>query len=317
MNPRGSFGYRTLVGVTPSHWAPGVYEQPIMGLPAAGQHVWGAIRVGNRRILLIRHFMNEMAGRFVVYAGDIGADMTFQARHAGYSGLCEIGNIEGRWGVYQPGNPPRFAFITDETTGRWVDGPIDAEFAHEPVALQFVTPDADEPLGYFARCFRVTSGSFDGQPIDEGFVMHEQVYLKSGRGWMLSKYKRQLQGAWVGFANQYADGTTDFGSVCVGTRGWEFVIITRSAGEHILVEQPNATVTMSDATVTLAVDLGEHGVWTWTPPAEGGGRIPLPGPRDSTPIWAEGVFRARDEDRVITFAHTWAELYPSHLDRTT
>jgi hypothetical protein len=42
-----------------------------MGLPVAGQHVWAALRIGEHRVLLIGHFINEMAGRFLAYEGPI------------------------------------------------------------------------------------------------------------------------------------------------------------------------------------------------------------------------------------------------------
>ena len=66
-----------------------------MCLPGAGQHVWDAIRVGDRRLLLIRHFMNGMSGGFLVYETSIGADMVFR-RSRGYNGLCEIGDVDRR-----------------------------------------------------------------------------------------------------------------------------------------------------------------------------------------------------------------------------
>ncbi len=62
MTRRGSFGYRTLAGCTDFDRGPS-YEQPAMGQPVAGQHVWAALRIGERRVLLIRHFMNDMAYR--------------------------------------------------------------------------------------------------------------------------------------------------------------------------------------------------------------------------------------------------------------
>lgn len=313
MIDRGSFGYRTLVGTTSSEWGPGVYEQPIMGLPVAGQHIWGALRVGDRRLLLIRHFMNEMAGRFLVYEAPVGQDLAFQ-RTRGYSGLCDIGELDGQWGAYQPGIPPAFAYTTRGGAGRWVDGTGDLELRMEPTALQFVTPDAEEPLAYFARAFEVTGGTYDGAAVDAGVVMHEQVYLRSGRGWMLSRYKRELQGAWIAFANRYADGSSEFGSVCLGTRGWRFAVVVRSTGDHVLVDRPDGHVTSDGETFEVQLDLGEHGNWRWRPPSEGGGRVRLPGPRATTPLWAEGIFQQDDEPRELVFAHTWAEVYPHHLD---
>src|SRR5437016_4149689 len=104
---RGSFGYQTVLGVTSPQWGPQVYEQPVMGLPAAGQHVWGGLRSGGIRSLVIRHFMNEMAGRLLCYESDAGGDFVFRRTDA-YAGLCEVGDHDGRWGIYQPGVDARF-----------------------------------------------------------------------------------------------------------------------------------------------------------------------------------------------------------------
>ena len=314
MSARGSFEHRTLVGTTSSDWGPGVYEQPVMGLPVAGQHVWGALNVGGRRVLLIRHFMNEMAGRLLAYEGPVGSDLAFR-RTRGYSGLCDVTEHEGQWGIVQPGTPPAFAFTTAGDDGCWIEqGLTELQLRREPTALQLVTPDADEPLGYFARAFQVVAGTYDGEPVDDGVVMHEQVYLRSGRGWMLSRYKRELQGAWVAFANRYTDGSFEFGSVSLGTRGWQFAVIVRSDGEHVVVDRPDGVVRAWEDGFDVSLDLGQRGTWTWNPPADGGGRVPLPGPRETTPLWAEGVFRQVGDTRTLAFGHTWAEVYPHHLD---
>jgi hypothetical protein len=236
-------------------------------------------------------------------------------RSKGYSGLCEIGELDGQWGIYQPGTPPSFAFTTHGEQGRWVDGATDLTLRLHPTALQFATPDAEEPLAYFARAFDVTGGTFDGRPVDAGVVMHEQVYLSSGKGWMLSRHKRELQGAWIAFANRYADGSSEFGSVCAGTRGWQFAVVIASNGHHVLADRPAGTVRSDGERFDVRLDLGTDGTWRWRPPAEGGGRVPLPGPRETTPMWAEGVFQRDGDDRELVFAHTWAEVYPHHLDK--
>lgn len=122
--------------------------------------------------------------------------------------------------------------------------------------------------------------------------MHEQVYLRSGRGWMLSRHKRELQGAWIAFANRYGDGSSEFGSACIGTRGWRFAAVIRSDGAHLLVDNLEWAVSSDGKTFDVGLGLGGHGTWRWRPPSEGGGRVPLPGPRETTPLWAEGCSSA-------------------------
>lgn len=313
MSERGSFGYRTIVGSTDSYWGPGVYEEPVMGLPAAGQHIWGALDVGGKRVWMIRHFMNEMAGRCLRYEGLHGSDLEFRA-HRPYSGLCDIGTFGDQWGIHQPSEQPAFRYTTAPGEGRWVDAGVDLILRPRPVALQFVTPDRAEPLAYFARAFDVIGGSCDGETVEQGVVMHEQVYLRSGRGWMLSRYKRELQGAWVAFANCYEDGTTEFGSVAVGDSGWSFAAIIPSHGPEVCVDAPAGHALASGDELDLELDLGDAGVWRWHPPAAGGGRVPLPGSSAHVPIWREGAFRRDGDERTPTFSHTWAEYYPRRIN---
>lgn len=315
MTPRGSFGYQTVLGTCDAHWAPGEYATPLMGLPVAGQHVWGGLAAGGHRLLPIRHFVNEVAARALVYRATPGEDFTFVPT-AAYSGLCEVGELDGRWGIRQPGTPPRFVFTTAaDGTGRWREhGVLDLELELVPEALQFATPDAEEPLVYLARAFRVRGGTALGAPAT-GFAFHEQVYVRSGQGWALTRHKRQLQGVWTAFATQYADGAVDWGQICWGTRGWSFVIVIRSDGPPILCHRPPAEIRLDPDGFPerLDVDLGVDGVWGWDPPAGGGGRVPLPGPRGTTPRWSEGVVTRRGADREVAFAHTWSEAYPAHL----
>ncbi|WP_405136527.1 hypothetical protein [Nocardia sp. NBC_01388] len=312
---RGSFGHASVLGTTLNHWAPGAYAEPIMGCPAAGQHVWAAVQTENTRALPIRHFMNEAAVRFLVYDAPIGEDFEFRPE-TGYGGLCEVGFIDDEWGIYQLGRPPRFRFTTSDRAGRWVErGVLDLEFAHDQEALQFATPDADEPLVYLARKFRITGGTYRGEPVEDGYVFHEQVYVRSGHSWALTAYKRELQGVWLAFVTRYEDGAVDWGQICYGTRGWSFAIVISSGSEPILVSRPEGDVEFdADGNpVRARFLLGDSGWWTWRPHAHGGGRVPLPGPPEHTPRWAEGQVTKRDETRRVEFSHTWWESYQSHL----
>jgi len=283
-----------------------------MGLPVAGQHVWGAFDVEGKRVWMIRHFMNEIAGRCLRYEGAHGADLEFRS-HRPYAGVCDIGEHRGQWGVYQPSPEPAFAFTTDGVAGRWTDAGINLTLRPRPVALQFVTPDRSEPLAYFARAFDIVEGTCDGSRIERGVVMHEQVYLRSGRGWMLSKYKRELQGAWIAFANLYEDGTSEFGSVAFGDSGWAFAAVIGAEGAEVCVDAPAGRALVDGDDFDFELDLGAAGIWSWSPPARGGGRIPLPGDPVHTPLWREGTFRREGDQRELAFSHTWAEYYRDRL----
>lgn len=310
---RGSFGYATVLGTTSSVWEPGAYATPIMGRPVAGQHVWGALQTTGGRGLPIRHFMNEAAVRLVLY--DERGDGGFVYRPcSGYAGICEVGDRDGRWGIWQSGQPPRFAFTTRGSEGYWREhDALEVTGRSELDALQFVTPDADEPLAYLARMFRVTGGECLGEAVVDGYFFHEQVYLRSGHSWVLSTHKRRLQGVWLVFVTRYTDGSAVWGQICYSEHGWSFAIVIPSEGDPILVHRPTARVDL-DADgypVTADFDLGAGGVWCWRP--RRGGRIPLPGPAESTPRWAEGVLTRQDDDRSVVFAHTWWESYANRL----
>lgn len=314
---RGSFGHATVLGTTSSYWAPGEYATPIMGCPVAGQHVWGALRTGGRRALAIRHVMNESAVRLLAYDGGPGDDPRF-VRHGGYAGLCELGEVEGQWGMVQPGDPPRLRFTTSRDAGRWIEhGLLDVRLTPVAEALQFATPDAEEPLAYLARMFTVDGGGYRDEPVTDGFVFHEQVYLRSGQGWALSRHKKHLQGVWLVFATRYADGGLHWGQICVGRDGWRFAIVISSGGPPLLVRDPEPVELVCDERgypLRASFDLGAGEIWDWRPPDAGGGRIPLPGPPEATPRWAEGQVTRRGDERPVAFAHTWWESYPDRLN---
>jgi hypothetical protein len=274
-----------------------------MGLPVAGQHVWGAFDAGGQRHLVIRHFQNEMAGRLLAYR-----ELSFvRESQSGYSGLCDVGVIGGQWGIHHP----RFAFTTNQQGGRWHErGLLDVVVSPRMEALQFAVPDADEPLAYLCRMFVVDGGSVFGVSVDRGVVLHEQVYLRSGHGWALSTYKRRLQGVWTAFVTCFEDGSVHWGQLCWSRDGWGFAIVQRTDGKPILVHRPQCVTSLDSNGVPVSHRFDLDGeVWVW----ESGGRIRLPGPPDTVPVWSEGIVRRDGDPRAVAFAHTWSEVYPGRL----
>lgn len=315
---RGAFGHQCAVGLTSTHWPPRFNEALFMGLPAAGQHVAGGVALADgTRAYVIRHFQNEIAVRFLLYRGTAAGELTYDRSSAlTYTGLCEVDTVAGRWGIRQSAD--RFSFQHDQTGARWHEGDlVDLELQSRLEALQVAVPDAIEPLGYLCRGFDVVGGSVTGVPVVDGFIIHEQVHLGSGRGWAQSQYKQELQGAWVAFATRFDDGALHWGQLCWSPGGWGFAAIQRSDEPAILLDRPLARIDLDGDgwPVRSTYDTGAGGEWEWCPhePTARSGCIPLPGRVEHVPRWREGVVRQVGEPRAVAFATSWNEVYPTRL----
>ena len=103
----------------------------------------------------------------------------------------------------------------------------------------------------------------------------------------------------------------------VGTRGWQFGVVIKSDGDQVFADRPAGKASSDGVAFSVELDFGADGIWRWRPPFEGVGRVSLPGPSETTPLWAGGFFQRDGDDRELVYAHTLAEVYPHHLDPTT
>jgi len=315
VHARGSFGYTPLPGLAPHHWPAGSHETTIMGLPPAGQHLWGSISYGDRVAFPIRQFQNELAVRFFLFDGPAQGDLSYHpASESGYSGICAVGEHEQRSGLWQPSRKLRFAFLTNPGSARWRESEV-CDLIGEPVlnALQFSIPDAEEPFAYFARGWRVREGTVFGQPVKAGFFCQEQVYMRPGLGWFTSKYYRELQKVWITFATEFEDGAVHFGQLKLGHEGFAFAIIQRSDGTPIVTAQVECEIVLDDEGYCEQVrfDLPGGESWEWQPVSLDSGRMPLPDPNG--PRWRDGVVKRAGETRKVRASNGWSEVYPFRL----
>jgi hypothetical protein len=312
---RGSFGYVPTPGLASHHWPPRSHETPLLGLPPAGQHLWGSIRYGDRLAFPIRQFQNELAVRFFLFEGAPAGRLDFHdASESGYHGICTVGEHEQRWGPRQPGRAMRFAFLTNETSARWRESEA-CDLIGTPLhdALQFAIPDAEEPFVYLARAWKVREGTVLGHPVSDGFFFQEQVYLPPGLGWFTSRYFQSLQKVWITFATEFEDGATLFGQLKVGHDGFGFAVIQRSDGPPIATNRLSCDVTLDVDGYCESVIFHLFGSesWQWRPATADSGRMPLPdaaGPR-----WRDGIVTRLGDTRTVKAANGWSEVYPYRL----
>lgn len=309
---RGSFGFAPVLGLTSHHWPPHNHENLYMGLPPAGQHMWGSFRVGNRRVVPIRQTQNELAVRFLLFDGEAHGDLALSAVPRAFTGIADVTTRDNRWGLFQPGSKPRFAFASNADSALWREENL-FEVVGTPIgtAIQLAVPDATEPFGYRARFWKVAGGTSDGMAV-EGVFGHEQVYLRPGGGWFTSLYMRELEQAWIVFVTVFDDGSTVHGHICVGRENWKFAAVQRSGGTSITTTAVKCHPTFDADGFADAVDfiLGDGSRWTFRPSSSVSGRMPLPG---AGPKWREGIVTEADDSRTIAFSHAWSEVFPERF----
>lgn len=310
MYERGAFGFQPVIGLAPHHWPAGNYEAEFMGLPAAGQHISGAFVAQDERIVPIRQLQNELAVRFLLFAGPDGQDLKL-TNATGFSGVADVTTQDGLWGHFQPGRKPRFAFASDQDTALWrEEGKFEVFGTPVGHAMQVAIPDADEPWGYRVRFWRVRRGSASDAEVI-GFFTHEQVYLRPGTGWFTSRYMTELEGFWIGFYTEFDDGQTLQGHICRGRENFAFAAVQPSDGEPAVSTVVHGDVDLDSDRFPVSAEfrLGDGSVWHYT--GGEGGRLLLPG---DVPRWRDGVVTRRGESRAVTFGASWAEVFPDRLD---
>lgn len=307
---RGSFGFQPVVGFAPHYWPLRDHERLFMGLPPAGQHISGTFLVGGRRVVPIRHTQNELAVRFLLFDGPDGSDLELTDA-TGFSGVADVDSRDSRWGLFQPGRRPRFAFAAGENDALWRETDQFAVVGR-PVGhgLQLAIPDAEEPFGYRARYWIVESGEADGQEVS-GFFTHEQVYLRPGAGWFTSRYMGELEQVWISFFTVFEDGAIVQGHLCRGREGFAFAAIQPTDGEPIATATIDCDIEFDEAGYPrrAVFTLGDGSVWEYRT-GTSGGRMVLPG---DAPRWRDGVVTRGGETRDVAFGAAWAEAFPDRF----
>jgi hypothetical protein len=111
--------------------------------------------------------------------------------------------------------------------------------------IQIYAPDADEPILYISELYKVT-GTVTGQEV-EGFVFLDHAYWAAGYDWKEYRVFKDLQLGWQAFANEYEDGSVEWGHLCLGRHGFNFTGVGSADG-----------AVSCDSTITSGLDLGEE-----------------------------------------------------------
>lgn len=178
--------------------------------------------------------------------------------------------------------------------------------------LQIHAPDQHEPFFYMSQLYKVR-GEVLGAEV-EGFVFVDHTGWPHGADWKEWKVFNHLQLAWVAFANEFEDGSIEWGHLCLGADRFSFTMTANDSG-------PTALHTVG---VHGGVDFGDNDyntrtLWrcgddAWIFELEPGGQL-----KEFTEArW--GTYRAQcgyvsrpDERRPLKVGFAWNETFADRI----
>jgi hypothetical protein len=211
------------------------------------------------------------------------------------------------------GSGGEFRFEATNDSFTWTEGDVLAlNGGLVGPGVQIYSPDRSEPILYISELYKVGGRVLNDDV--EGFVFYDHAYWPSGYDWKEFRVFKDLQLGWEAFANEYDDGTVEWGHLCLGRQGFNFAAV---AGRECAI--------VMDSAVTGGVDVGEddwaqRATWRassgeeWSFQLEDGGRLS----EFSAARW--GGYRAQaghtrriGDDRNVRLGFSWLETFADRL----
>ncbi|MDQ2650856.1 MAG: hypothetical protein M3Z03_15070 [Actinomycetota bacterium] len=322
--PIGGFEHQSVVGTFQPSLATLDGRNLRNGLPVQICYLYGGWREADGKLHVFeRKFIGPMtAGLWLMRLEDDGVKINENSlRTVRGETKRTYGDDEVIWqgqmmeNQQKPGAEEGMRLRFTEGKFDWVEGDIlklDGKLVGP--GLQVYAPDPVEPFYYGSELYKV-NGQVLGADV-EGFVFLDFTAWPPGTDWKEYKVFNHLQLGWEAFANEFEDGSIEWGHLCTGADRFSFQMTASADG-------PTALHTVG---VKGGVDLDENeycvrSVWqspngedTWVFELEDGGKL-----REFTEArW--GGYRAQcglttrvGETRKLKVGFSWQETFATRL----
>ena len=182
----------------------------------------------------------------------------------------------------------------------WRNAPGEAGAVGEPGAL------------YYTSTPYLAQGTMLGEAVT-GFFAVDQSYLPHGVDWNNSAIWMRLQGGWNVFANEYTDGSIEWGHMSIGADRFRFVAVAFSDAELVNVLHVDETIDWRTDEfvdrITFDTGDGQPREFVTDP---NGLMVEMSAAR---PGWSghAGVVRRVGETRTLTRHWAWQEVFPARV----
>jgi hypothetical protein len=172
-------------------------------------------------------------------------------------------------------------------------------------------------LGESGACFYTSTpylaeGTMLGKRVI-GFFAVDHSYLPNGVGWNNSAIWMRLQGGWNVFANEYEDGSIEWGHMSIGADRFRFVAV--SSANSVLVNSPSVQEKIEwrdeEFVDRITFDVGDGQPWEFVTDPNGK-MLDFSAAR---PGWSghTGVIRRIGETRKLKRHWAWQEVFPARV----
>jgi hypothetical protein len=154
----------------------------------------------------------------------------------------------------------------------WSEGDaLDLEGHLVGPGIQIGTLDHVEPFFYTSEVYKI-SGRALGENV-EGFVFLDHGYWPHGRDWKEWKVFGDFQLSWSVYANEFDDGTVEWGQVAIGRDGFNFVAIADADGPVAMDSGTQGGIDPTTDDWAQRIGYRAHGGRTWIFELGSGGQL--------------------------------------------
>jgi hypothetical protein len=310
---RADFGHQPLVGFFRPEADQGVVTQTYFGLVLEGTWFYGIMRTAaGRSYAMLRKAVGYTTRDIAIMASDdIGLRADPRSAQASIGGKVRREFVDGydltaggsaRGANFEVRLGDRdFSWREQGTEGSLLDirGSLAAPGFHVYVPWRNGPGDA---------------GTF-GEPgaLYYTFFAVDQSYLPHGVDWNNSAIWMRLQGGWNVFANEYTDGSLEWGHMSIGADRFRFAVVASS--EEVLVDSRIVDAKIDwrghEFVDRITFDVGDGQPWEFVTDPNGQ-MVEFSAAR---PGWSghAGVLRRVGESRELKRHWAWQEVFPSRV----
>lgn len=328
---RADFEHQPLVGFFRPEVDQGAVTEQYFGLVLEGTWFYGILRTeSGRSYAMLRKAVGYTTRDIAIMASDdVGLRADPRSRQASIGGKVAR-RLEGGYDVTSGGTPGRGAhfevrlgnddFAWSETG---TEGPmLQISGALAAPGFQVYVPwrNTEDEAGatgapgalFYTSTLYLAEGTMFGEPV-RGFFAVDQSYLPHGVDWNNSAIWNRLQGGWNVFANEYDDGTVEFGHMSIGADRFRFAAVAGPGGTTVDSLAVEAKIEWRDEEFVdrIEFEVGDGRPWEFVTDPNGT-MVEFSAAR---PGWSghAGVLRRVDETRAIVRHWAWQEVFPARV----